>query len=145
MGTVKQYDPQNYVCTVDSTDIGGWADGSIIAIEFDSDGVGDEAGAHGDVVRMIMHDDRATATLRLQATSDSNTFLSGLYEEDRLTKAKTFSFMLYNIETGEKAFAAEAWVMRAPTPNVEGTELPVREWRIRLAKCKIAIRGAEVI
>lgn len=129
------YDPDNVSIMVCGIPIeGGFADGTFIEIEQDSDDFVDVVGTDGAVTRSKTNDRRATITITLMQSSESNALLSALNNIDR--KAKNGAGVgpcLITDNQGTSLYAGEkSWIAKPPTAGFDKTAGP-RAWKIRVA------------
>jgi hypothetical protein len=121
----------------------GRAKGPFVRVEAESDDYGDDVGADGETVRWAIHDDRATVTLILMASSASNQALSALRLADKIAPngAGIVPFLLKDNNSSTMLIEAEAgWIARVPNTE-RGQEPGQVEWKIRLANAKHNIAG----
>lgn len=113
----------------------GFADGEFVRIEQEGDDFTDIVGSDGEVTRSKTLDRRATVTIILMQSSDSNQALSAQSNLDRETPngAGVVPFLLRDRQ-GLSIYTAEhCWIMKPPDvgfDRVAGT----REWTLRVAK-----------
>ena len=131
--TISSYDPAGHDLVFAGNVIEGFADGAPISIVRDANKASDKVGIMGDVVMTWLHDDRATATVTLNATSASNDILSAAADQRVIG-----SFLLRDRKGTMQVMSAFAWVQKMPDVTVD-TEAPSRAWEIRLAKAKIRV------
>jgi hypothetical protein len=139
----REFDPQNVVLSIGGTPIQGFASGTFIEVDQDSDAFSDVAGAHGDVSRARIHDERGTITVTLVQGSSSNLLLSGLINADRAARNGAGVFPIFLRDRGGSSIyeGARCWVRKAPAAPF-GTEIQNRVWVIRVAKLKRIDGGA---
>jgi hypothetical protein len=137
---IATYDSNKIVVTLGPTIIKGWADGSFLSIERESDSFEDYVGSDGGVARSKSNDKRATATLRLRQDSLSNDALSLAVVADELSGAGVLPFMVKDLKGTTLVLAKEAWVMK-PAPIEYDRPIVEREWTIRLAEAQIFVGG----
>jgi hypothetical protein len=130
---VSVYDPAGHDLVFAGNVIDGFADGAAISITRDANKASDKIGIGGDVVVTWLHDDRATATITLNATSASNDVLGAAADEHLIG-----SFLLRDRNGTMQVKSAFAWVQKLPDVTVEG-ESPTRAWEIRLAEAKVRV------
>lgn len=109
--------------------LGGFAEGGD-AVNFEpaADVAAMESGADGEVTRVINNNESWICTIRLQQSSPSNDFLSGL------SQSKAVVPFLGKDGTGTSTWAeAQAFVMANPSA-ASGSEVGEREWKIALPK-----------
>jgi hypothetical protein len=133
-GDLKVYDPDQIRVNLAGLPLSGWADGEFVRIERESDAFDDVVGTDGEVTRSKTNDHRATVTLRLMQSSDSNDLLSSLYNLDRNSpNGAGVGPLLIRDAGGRSLFVAEkAWIRRPPDVVFDRTATE-REWVIRCA------------
>lgn len=137
---VKTYSPDKVNVVIGTHIVTGYADGTFIDIEEQSDGVNSVAGADGEVARAMSTDPRKTVTLTVLQTSDTNDVLTALYTADKISKNGTFPVMVQDLR-GRTLFAAStAWIKKQAkisfSKDVEG-----REWTIETADGAMVVGG----
>lgn len=127
---MAQYDPAAIIVTfiVGGVPliITGFAEGSMVAIAFDSEGDDAVAGSAGEVARVRNRDPRATVTIRLLATAVANKALSAIYEAGNAPGALSIT----DTDNLINATSTAAF-LRRPADIDMGAEVPVREWSFR--------------
>jgi hypothetical protein len=94
-------------------EIKGFYEGDdVVDIEFDADQFNDVAGAKGDVVRAQTNDNRATVTVKLLQTSESNKDLTTVYNADRELGTGVAPLIIQDKETGETYVGNNAWIRK---------------------------------
>lgn len=134
MAETKFYDPDQVVITVGGVPIQGYADGEFITVEQVSNAFDDVAGTDGEVARSKSNDRRATATIKLLQTSESNLYLSGLHNVDLAAPngAGVVSFQMVDKQGQTIIHADQAWIVKFPDNSMDRTAKS-REWQIRIA------------
>jgi len=132
---MKVYDPDQINISLNGIPISGYADGEFVRIEKESDGFADVVGTDGEVSRSKTNDDRATVSIILMQTSDSNILLSALHTLDRnVPGGAGVGALLIRDAQGTSIFAAsECWISKAPDVTFD-REPTSREWTLRCAK-----------
>lgn len=112
----------------------GFADGTFVEIEQESDDFTDVVGAAGEVTRNKTSDRRATVTLTLMQTADANDALSVINNLDRNTDgAAGVNPLVIRDRNGRALYEAEqAWIQAPPTATFD-REATERAWVIRCA------------
>lgn len=115
--------------------VGGYADGEFLRLESDSDLFSDVAGTDGEVTRSKTNDGRATATLILMQSSDSNDLLSTIANNDKnKPNGAGVGEFLVRDNSGRAIYKAPScWIKKEPQPSF-GREATSREWVIRIPK-----------
>ncbi len=113
---------------------GGYADGDFLTIVKEGDDFMDVVGVDGEVTRSKNNDRRATVTVRLMQSSDSNAYLSALATLDRNAHngAGIGGFQVKDIDGTSLYTASECWISK--TPDVKfGKTAQERVWTFRVA------------
>ena len=134
-GNFHVYDPNEVSIVVCGIPIeGGFADGTFVELEQDSDDFVDVAGTDGDVTRSKTNDRRATITLTLMSSSPANALLSALNNIDRRAgNGAGVGPCLIKDNQGTSLHAGEkSWIAKPPTVTYDKTATP-RVWKIRVA------------
>lgn len=131
---MRTYDVKAYDLIIGDHLVCGFGEGASIEISADSDLFSDVVGIDGKVTRTRSHDRRATLTLTLMASSDSNEVLSDIFKADRdgVNGEGVFPVSLVNREGGDLFVADEAYIARAPDLSLDAT-VGERVWTIRLS------------
>lgn len=133
--STKHYDADQVTVAIAGIPISGYADGEFLTLTMESDAFTDVVGTDGDVTRSKTNDRRATCTVKLMQSSDSNDLLSALYNTDQKAPngAGVGAFLIKDRQ-GRSLFAATAcWIMKAPDISLDRTAT-AREWTIRVAE-----------
>lgn len=130
----KFYDADQITVVIAGIPISGYADGEFLTIEQEADAFSDVVGTDGEVTRSKTKDYRATATLKLMQSSDSNDLLSTLYNTDRqASNGAGVGAFLVRDRNGRALYTSEAcWIQKAPDVSFDRTPT-AREWVIRIA------------
>jgi len=132
---MKVYDSSKVSVTLGPISVSsGRAKGPFVKISNEADDYSDDAGADGEVVRWANKDDRATVTLILMASSESNQALSALRIADKIAPngAGIVPIMIKD-GNGDSLFTAkDCWIAKAPDAEY-GQEPGTREWKLRCA------------
>ena len=135
---VRTYDPREVIVSFGAPGSGGvqivgYADGTYINVQPQDDAYASVSGADGEVARARSNDGRAQIAITLMQTSDSNDYLSGLYNADRAGNTGVRAMSIVERGSGRTIIAsASAWVARLPDVGYsKGVE--TREWRIDTA------------
>lgn len=135
MPNLKVYDSNQVSIVVCGIPIsGGYADGEFVRIEQTSEDFLTVVGTDGEVTRSKTNDRRATVTLTLMQSSDSNSLLSALLNLDLLTDGGAGVGALAITDLGGTALytASKAWISKPPTVSFDKTATS-REWTIECA------------
>ena len=141
MSAVKTYSPDRVKLVVGVHSVTGYADGTFVSIDPLGDGITSQAGADGEVARVMSADKRVKITLTLQQTSRSNDVLNTLLSIDHLSGGdKPFPLMLTDLRGTTLVATDAAWIVNRPTVEF-GKELGNREWVIETARAAFTVGG----
>ena len=129
---VKTYNPKKVTCSLGRHIVSGYADDSMITVEFAGDGTSYVSGADGEIVRSIDPTEIYTLKMSLQQTSRTNEYLQNMYDRDRNDGGGTFSVNVNDILGREKFVGGMAWVTK-PASWVRGKTQNNREWELVVA------------
>lgn len=117
--------------------IGGFADGEFLRIEKETDDFTDVVGTVGEVTRSKTKDGRATVTVILMQTADSNAVLAALSQVDRNAPngAGVGAFLVRDRQGTSLYEADEIWIMKSPDATFD-REATSREWICRVANLR---------
>jgi len=133
--TTKIYDADQVAIIIAGRPLlGGFADGEFVRIERESPAFDDVVGTDGEVSRSKTNDNRATVTVLLMQTSDSNAILSALHNQDKIaTGGSGVGPLVIKDLQGTTLYASgECWVRSTPNASFDRTATS-REWEIRVA------------
>ena len=130
---VKTYNPKKVTCALGRHIVSGYADDSMITVEFAGDGTSYVAGADGEIVRSIDPTEVYTLKLSVQQTSSTNGFLQKMFDMDREDGSGTFPVNINDVLGREKFSGEVAWVTK-PASFVRGKSQNNREWEIVVSK-----------
>lgn len=130
---MKTYNPKKVTCSLGRHIVVGYAEDSMITIDFASDGTSYVVGADGEVVRSIDPAEIYTLKLSAQQTSATNAFLQKMFDKDRKDGSGTFPVNINDILGKEKFSGEVAWVTK-PASFVRGKTQNDREWEIAVNK-----------
>lgn len=133
--STKVYDADQITIAFGGVALKGLAEDDVVTIEQDTDDFTDVVGIGGEVTRSKTLDRRATITIRLMQTSDSNDLLSAISNADvkAANGAGISAIMVRDRGTGRALFAGpESWIAKPPQV-VYGRSAKVREWKLRVA------------
>ena len=133
MGEVHTYNPRKVTCALGRHIVSGFADDSMITVEFAGDGTSYVAGADGEIVRSIDPTEIFKLKLAVQQTSSTNAYLQKMFDKDRKDGSGTFSVNINDLLGKEKFTGDVAWVTK-PASFVRGKTQNNREWEIVVSK-----------
>lgn len=141
MADFKNFNPAETVLVFKGHIITGFASGTHITAERDTDAFTDDVGADGFVTRVRSNDERGTITVTLVAASPSNQVLNNLMVIDQVSGRASGNLELVNLNDTTLIGATDAWIMK-PANYESGDSASNREWKIRCAALKMFIGAA---
>ena len=126
---VKTYDPKKVLIACGTHSVTGLADDAFVSVEPAGEGVTKKVGCDGEIVRSISPDKTSTVKITLLQTSDSNSFLQQMYNQDQQNGDGIFPLMIQDLMGGVLFSAEEAWVAEQST-FARGKADTNREWEI---------------
>lgn len=130
---MKTYNPKKVTCSFGRHIVTGYADDSMITIDFASDGTSYVVGADGEIVRSIDPAEIYTLKLSVQQTSSTNEYLQRMFDKDRVDGTGIFPVNINDLLGKEKFVGEVAWVTK-PASWVRGKTQNNREWEIAVNK-----------
>ena len=131
--SLKSYVPQRVSVIVGTVTLEGLAEDSFVDAERKTDAFSESVSNEGKVTRVKSSDRRGTIKVTLQASSDSNDYLSSLAITDDLTNVGTFPVVIKDNSGTDLATAPEAWITKIPSLK-KGKELGKVEWTFSCAE-----------
>lgn len=138
MASLKIYDANEVTVIVANVPIeSGFADGEFVTIEQASADFETVVGTDGEVTRSKTNDRRATITVKLMQSSDSNAVLSALNNLDREEgNGAGVGPLLIRDKQGTSLYtAAKSWIKQPPNVSFDKTATS-REWVFECADLK---------
>lgn len=129
---VKTYNPKKVTCSLGTHIVSGYADDSMISIDYAGDGVSVIHGADGEVVRSIDPSKGYTLKLALLQSSPTNEYLTSMFKKDQADGSGSFNININDIIGNEKFVGQSAWVIK-PATFGRGKAAANREWEIYVA------------
>jgi hypothetical protein len=126
---VSTYDPKKVIITLGGVPISGYADGSFVQVDPNSETWTKKVGADGEVVREFHNDNTHTFVITLLQTSLSNAYLRTVKNADKLTGLGMLPLNFTDLNTMEEHFWPEAWVTTDP-PVGRAKETTDTQWTI---------------
>jgi hypothetical protein len=97
-------------------------------------------GADGEVARSVDPDHTFEVTFHLSSASKSNTYLSGLYNADRVTGQFILPLLIKDMAGDTLFSAAQAWVSNFPEATRSRT-IGTQDWVIQTGQIDMPIVG----
>lgn len=129
MGLVKTYNPKLVALVLFGQPITGFADGTMIEVERNSDSFTLQTGADGESARTANADKTGTIKITLMQTSKSNDILSAQLALDEATNLGTGTAMCRDLGGTTQVSSPECWVRKPANPGF-AKENGNREWTI---------------
>ena len=143
MATFKNYDPDRVVLALFGIPITGYADGTFINVERDTETFTKSIGAQGDVVRVRSRDKSGTITVTLMSSSPANDLLSARMILDEETGLGYGPALVKELNGTTLVKAGNAWIEKPPSVEY-GKEDGTREWKIVCANLEMFVGGLVV-
>jgi hypothetical protein len=126
---VGTYDPKKVIITLGGVPIGGYADGTFVQIDPNSETWQKKVGADGEVARSLSNDNTHTMQITLMQTSLSNAYLRTVMNADKLTGLGMLPLSFTDLNTGDIHFWPQAWVSTTP-PLGRAKETTDTQWTL---------------
>ena len=140
---MKTYDPKKIIIIFGARQLTGMSEDSIVSIAPNGDGLQTYVGADGDVARSLDPDATYEVTVSLNTTSNSNDYLSNMYNYDRETGDGIAPLLIKDLAGTTLFSAPEAWVANMPEAS-RGITVDTQEWVFRTGQVEDAIIGGLV-
>ena len=140
---MKTYDPKKIIIIFGARQLTGMSEESIVSIAPNGDGLQTYVGADGDVARSLDPDATYEVTVSLNTTSNSNDYLSNMYNYDRETGDGIAPLLIKDLAGTTLFSAPEAWVANMPEAS-RGLTVDTQEWVFRTGQVEDAIIGGLV-
>lgn len=143
-GKLKNYDPAEVTMVFGPVTIRGYADGTFINAERNSESFTLKVGADGEATRSKSNDRSGRVTFTLEQSSDSNALLSAIMIQDEQTNSGVYPLLIKDNSgpaVGKTLLAAPAAYIEKP-PGVEyAKESGTREWAIVAGNLEVFVGG----
>ena len=140
---MKTYDPKKIIIIFGVRQLTGMSEDSIVSITPNGEGLQTYVGADGDVARSLDPDATYEVTVSLNTTSNSNDYLSNMYNYDRETGDGIAPLLIKDLAGTTLFSAPEAWVANMPEAS-RGLTVDTQEWVFRTGQVEDAIIGGLV-
>ena len=140
---MKTYDPKKVIVIFGARQLKGMSEDSIVSIKPNGEGLQTYVGADGDVARSLDPDATYEVTVSLNTTSNSNDYLSNMYNYDRETGDGIAPLLIKDLAGTTLFSAPEAWVANMPEAS-RGLTVDTQEWVFRTGQVEDAIIGGLV-
>ena len=137
---MKTYDPKKVIVIFGARRLKGMSEDSIVSIKPQGDGLQTYVGADGDVARSLDPDATYEVTVSLNTTSNSNDYLSNMYNYDRETGHGIAPLLIKDLAGTTLFSAPEAWVSNMPEAS-RGLTVDTQEWVFHTGQVEDAIIG----
>ena len=137
---MKTYDPKKIIVVFGSRQLTGMAEDSIVTISPLGDGMQIYVGADGDVARSVDPDATFEVTVSLNTTSNSNDYLSNMYNFDRATGNGVAPLLIKDLAGTTLFSAPEAWIANMPEAS-RGLTVDTQEWTFNTGQVEDAMIG----
>lgn len=140
---MKTYDPKKIIIIFGVRQLTGMSEDSIVSITPNGEGLQTYVGADGDVARSLDPDATYEVTVSLNTTSNSNDYLSNMYNYDRETGNGIAPLLIKDLAGTTLFSAPEAWVSNMPEAS-RGLTVDTQEWVFHTGQVEDAIIGGLV-
>jgi hypothetical protein len=142
MGSTKFYDPDQFQFLFAGIPVEGYAEGSMISVEFSEDRFKTVKGVDGVVTRSKVPGVMATITVHLMQTSRTNAVFTGIHTQDILSPggAGVAPVMMRDGNGASVLASDEAWINGFPAIEY-GDQGQPREWKITVISPKVVEAG----
>lgn len=137
---MKTYDPKKIIIIFGVRRLTGMSEDSIVSIKPNGEGLQTYVGADGDVARSLDPDATYEVTVSLNTTSNSNDYLSKMYNYDRETGNGIAPLLIKDLAGTTLFSAPEAWVSNMPEAS-RGLTVDTQEWVFHTGQVEDAIIG----
>lgn len=137
------YNPKSIICTWGENLIQGFADGSMVVVEYDEDAVTKTAGTQGDVTATINQNRAGKATFNIKQGAALNDVLSRACAQNqpRLSRLIVKPLTIKDLFGTTLCIAPQAWVEKVAKTEFAKDHTP-REWVIAFGELKMLTGGA---
>jgi hypothetical protein len=137
---VGTYDPKKVIITLGGVPIGGYADGTFVQVDPNSETWTRKVGADGEVARALSNDNTHTIQITLMQTSLSNIYLRTVMNADKLTGLGMLPLNIIDLSLGspEEHFWPQAWVSTDPSTG-RAKETTDVQWTIHTGQQAVAL------
>jgi hypothetical protein len=131
--SVKVYDPDQISVIFAGVPAEGFADGEMVTIEHTTPRFSSVVGTTGEVVRSKSKDKRATITVKLMQTSNTNDLYSAIaVADDKAPNGAGIAPVMVRDRQGRALYAGkDAWIVGQPDASYDRTAKS-REWKIEV-------------
>lgn len=137
---VLTYDPRKVLVIFGTQSLSGFAEDAMITIAPHGEGMQLYSGADGEVARSIDPDHTFEITIHLSSASKSNTYLSNVYNADRVTGQFILPLLIKDLG-GDTLFSVDqAWVANFPEATRSRT-IETQDWVLQTGQVNSPIIG----
>mgnify|MGYP000020098962 CR=1 FL=1 len=140
MADVKTYRAKDVMVIYGAKQLHGFSEDSIVSIKPRGEGTQTYVSADGEVARSMDPDKTIEITVTLAHTSESNDYLSQLYEMDRETGKGMLPISIKDLSGRTLAQASEAWISNHAEVKRD-KNIAEQEWVFNTGKANFSIGG----
>ena len=137
---VKTYSPKDVTVIVGAMTIKGFVEDSFVEISQRGDGITPYDGADGETGRSIDPNTGLEIKINLAQTSESNDYLSELYELDYNTGNALVPIAVKDLLGSTVAASSQAWVVKKADTKF-ARKIDAREWTIQTGAATLLVGG----
>lgn len=139
-GILTQYDPAQVQVNIAGKTMTGFAAGTFIEVERETDAYTKSVGADGEVTRVKSQNFSGSFKLTLVQGSPSNDILSGLATQDEQTSDQIFPILVKDSNGTTIAQGAKCWIKKKPSSGF-AVESENREWNFDTSNLSYTVGG----
>ncbi len=124
---IKTFDPKGVHLVYGGALITGYAEGSMIRVEYNEDRYNLTVGNDGLAMRNKTNNESGRITVSLMPNSPGNAIFQGAQDLDKRANAGALPLVLTDTSTGDKWTGEGAWIMKDPGRDMQKTIQAV-EW-----------------
>lgn len=137
---MKEYSPKDVLVIFGGNVLTGFADGTMVSINRETDSFTKHVGSQGEVTRVKSANKSAEIIIMLAQSSPSNLILSGIQALDELTSNGILPLIIKDLSGKSIYFSGQAWI-RKPADSEFSDEITDREWALDCAEMLPVIGG----
>lgn len=141
MADIASYSPESVsVLVAGILTVDGFIEGSFVDVKKDAMPFRSVTMPDGTTARIYNKNSTYTITLRLHSASDSNDFLTKLWQIDEITQRGKFPFFVKDSSGSDLFFSTTTWIEGIP-PIVKGVGIDERVWTLKSSQAVINVGG----
>jgi hypothetical protein len=138
--SVKTFDPKRVAISLNGLPLTGFAEGSLLSVEFDEDAYVKSVGSTGEVARTKTNNYTGQITFSLQYTSTANQILMNMAKLDRDSNDGIATILIEDGSGASALYCDSAWVMKAPDLELNNDNAAL-EWILDCGQIEFEFNG----